>query len=67
MRAILTVAWAEARRRRLQSTVIVVMVALASGTITLGSTSCWSPAAPSTAPSRPRRAPTSGSSTTLAG
>jgi len=36
MRAIFTVAWAEVRRRRLQSVVIVVMVALASGTITLG-------------------------------
>jgi putative ABC transport system permease protein len=36
MRAIFTVAWAEVRRRRLQSAVIVVMVALASGTITLG-------------------------------
>jgi putative ABC transport system permease protein len=36
MRAIFTVAWSEVRRRRLQSAVIVVMVALASGTITLG-------------------------------
>src|SRR5262245_66221211 len=36
MRASFTVAWAEVRRRRLQSAVIVVMVALASGTITLG-------------------------------
>ena len=36
MRAILTVAWSEVRRRRLQSVLIVVMVALASGTITLG-------------------------------
>jgi putative ABC transport system permease protein len=36
MRAILTVAWSEVRRRRLQSALIVVMVALASGTITLG-------------------------------
>jgi putative ABC transport system permease protein len=36
MRAILTVAWSEVRRRRLQSAVIVAMVALASGTITLG-------------------------------
>lgn len=36
MRAIFTKAWSEVRRRRLQSAVIVVMVALASGTITLG-------------------------------
>jgi putative ABC transport system permease protein len=36
MRASFTVAWSEVRRRRLQSAVIVVMVALASGTITLG-------------------------------
>jgi putative ABC transport system permease protein len=36
MRAIFTVAWSEVRRRRLQSAVIVAMVALASGTITLG-------------------------------
>jgi putative ABC transport system permease protein len=36
MRASFTVAWSEVRRRRLQSVVIVVMVALASGTITLG-------------------------------
>jgi putative ABC transport system permease protein len=36
MRASFTVAWAEVRRRRLQTAVIVVMVALASGTITLG-------------------------------
>jgi putative ABC transport system permease protein len=36
MRAIFTVAWSEVRRRRLQSALIVVMVALASGTITLG-------------------------------
>ena len=36
MRAIFTVAWSEVRRRRLQSAVMVVMVALASGTITLG-------------------------------
>jgi putative ABC transport system permease protein len=36
MRASLTVAWSEVRRRRLQSAVIVVIVALASGTITLG-------------------------------
>lgn len=36
MRAILTVAWSEVRRRRLQSAVIAVVVALASGTITLG-------------------------------
>jgi putative ABC transport system permease protein len=36
MRAIFTVAWSEVRRRRLQSAVIAVMVALASGTITLG-------------------------------
>jgi putative ABC transport system permease protein len=36
MRAIFTVAWSEVRRRRLQSAVIVVMVALAGGTITLG-------------------------------
>jgi putative ABC transport system permease protein len=36
MRAILTMAWSEVRRRRLQSAVIVVMVALASGTFTLG-------------------------------
>jgi putative ABC transport system permease protein len=36
MRAIVTVAWSEVRRRRLQSAVIVVMVALASATITLG-------------------------------
>ena len=36
MRASFTVAWAEVRRRRLQSAVIMVMVALASGTITLG-------------------------------
>jgi putative ABC transport system permease protein len=36
MRAILTVAWSEVRRRRPQSAVIVVMVLLASGTITLG-------------------------------
>ena len=35
MRAIFTVAWSEVRRRRLQSAVIVVMVALASATITL--------------------------------
>jgi putative ABC transport system permease protein len=35
MRAVLTKAWSEVRRRRLQSAVIVVMVALASGTITL--------------------------------
>ena len=36
MRAVLTKAWSEVRRRRLQSAVIMVMVALASGTITLG-------------------------------
>lgn len=36
MRAVFTKAWSEVRRRRLQSAVIVVMVALASGTITLG-------------------------------
>jgi putative ABC transport system permease protein len=36
MRASFTVAWSEVRRRRLQSAVIVIMVALASGTITLG-------------------------------
>jgi putative ABC transport system permease protein len=36
MRASLTVAWAEVRRRRLQSAVILLVVALASGTITLG-------------------------------
>jgi putative ABC transport system permease protein len=36
MRAILTVAWSEVRRRRPQSAVIAVMVLLASGTITLG-------------------------------
>jgi putative ABC transport system permease protein len=36
MRASFTVAWSEVRRRRLQSAVIVVMTALASGTITLG-------------------------------
>ena len=36
MRASFTVAWSEVRRRRLQSAVIVVMVVLASGTITLG-------------------------------
>jgi putative ABC transport system permease protein len=36
MRASFTVAWSEVRRRRLQSAVIVVMAALASGTITLG-------------------------------
>jgi putative ABC transport system permease protein len=36
MRASFTVAWSEVRRRRLQSAVTVVMVALASGTITLG-------------------------------
>lgn len=36
MRASFTVAWSEIRRRRLQSAVIVIMVALASGTITLG-------------------------------
>ena len=36
MRASFTMAWAEVRRRRLQSAVIVVMVALAGGTITLG-------------------------------
>jgi putative ABC transport system permease protein len=36
MRASFTVAWSEVRRRRLQSVVITVMVALASGTITLG-------------------------------
>jgi putative ABC transport system permease protein len=36
MRAIFTKGWSEVRRRRLQSAVIVVMVALASATITLG-------------------------------
>jgi putative ABC transport system permease protein len=36
MRAILTRAWSEVRRRRLQSAVIAVMVALTSATITLG-------------------------------
>ena len=36
MSASFTVAWSEVRRRRLQSAVMVVMVALASGTITLG-------------------------------
>src|SRR5262245_634567 len=36
MRAVFTKAWSEVRRRRMQSAVIVVMVALASGTITLG-------------------------------
>jgi putative ABC transport system permease protein len=36
MRASFTVAWSELRRRRLQSAVIVIMVALASSTITLG-------------------------------
>ena len=36
MRAIATKAWSEVRRRRLQSAVIAVMVALAGGTITLG-------------------------------
>jgi putative ABC transport system permease protein len=38
MRASFTVAWSEVGRRRLQSAVIVAMVALASGTITLGIT-----------------------------
>jgi putative ABC transport system permease protein len=36
MRAIVAKAWSEVRRRRLQSAVIVIMVALASATITLG-------------------------------
>jgi len=38
MRAIFAKAWSEVRRRRLQSAVIVLMVTLASGTITLGLT-----------------------------
>jgi putative ABC transport system permease protein len=38
MRAVLTKAWSEVRRRRVQSAVIVLMVTLASGTITLGLT-----------------------------
>jgi putative ABC transport system permease protein len=36
MRASFAIAWSEVRRRRLQSAVILVMAALASGTITLG-------------------------------
>src|SRR5215470_8932926 len=36
MRAIFAKAWSEVRRRRLQSAVIVILVALASGTMTLG-------------------------------
>ncbi len=38
MRAVFTKAWSEVRRRRLQSAVIVLMVTLASATITLGLT-----------------------------
>ena len=38
MRAVFAKAWSEVRRRRLQSAVIVVMVTLASATITLGLT-----------------------------
>jgi len=66
MRAVLTKAWSEVRRRRLQSAVIVVMVALASGTITLGLNLLLESRSPTITPSRRRTAPTSRSSTTPA-